>query len=301
MPCRLAVIGPQRRRGGTGPFVAELFRQAGCAVVGWGRIEASRLLAPEASRPEIDAVAICSPAETHLDYLVAALEKRVHVFCEKPILWPADHSLGTFDAIIAKLARSLDSALRNRLTVHENTQWVYTLDDFQRMAGAGGLQEVRRFRCELSPSSGRAPEMLMECSAHANSLLLGLGCSGIEDLRVSFRRADGKRGAVLEAGFRSRGASGDPVEVEYRFAQQISQPRPAAYEINGRRVERRVDMEGYRIFLKCGSEERAIRDPLRSSVEGFLAKISAEDRRPDPSILPNIRMSRFLLEGCPHA
>jgi hypothetical protein len=267
-------------------------------VVGWGRDDARRLLASGSSGAGIDAVAICSPAETHLDYLAAALEGRLHVFCEKPILWPADHSLGTFEPMIARLARALDSAVRDGLVVHENAQWVYTLDDVRRIAGECGLPDIGRFRCELSPASGTAPEMVMECSAHANSLLLGLGCSGIEDLRVSFERGEGRRGAVLEIGFRSRGASGGPVEVEYRFAQQTRQPRAAAYEIDGRRVERRIELDGYRIFLRCGSRECAIRDPLRSSVEDFLAKVAGKNRRPDPSILPNIRMSRSLLEGC---
>jgi hypothetical protein len=270
--------------------------------VGWDREEARRLLAPEATRPDVEAVAICSPAETHLDYLLAALDKRLHVFSEKPILWPEDHSPDAFATMIGTLAHAFDAALRDRLVVHENTQWVYTLDDFRRIAGECGLPEVRRFRCELSPTSGAAPAMLMECSAHANSLLLALGCHGLEDPRVSFERGEGRRGggrgAVLEIGFRSRSVSGDPVAVEYRFAQQIGQPRAAAYEINSRRVERRVEMDGYRIFLKSGIGEYAILDPVRSSVECFLAKIAAESRRPDPAILPNIRMSHALLEAC---
>jgi len=296
---RVAVIGPRRPRTGTGPFVAEFLQQAGCSVVGWDRADARRWLAPESPEPGVEAVAICSPAETHLDYLEAALAKRLHVFCEKPILWPADHSCAAFEKLIARLAPALDSALRDRLVVHENTQWVYTFKEFQRLAGNHCLGNIRRFRCELSPSSGTAPEMLMECCAHANSLSLQLGCSGMEDLRMSFERGDGGRGAVLDTGFHSRGASGVPVEVEYHFAQQISQPRAAAFEINDLRVERRIEMSGYRVFLKFGSQEHAIRDPLQSSLEDFLAKISGANRRPDPSILPNIRMSCSLLNACP--
>jgi hypothetical protein len=299
MSHRLAIIGPHRRRTGTGPFVAEFLRQAGCSVVGWDRADAHRWLAPGSPQPGVEAVAICSPAETHLDYLVAALAKRLHVFCEKPILWPADHSCAAFETLIARLARALDSALRDRLVVHENTQWVYTFKEFQRLAGDHCLGDIWRFRCELSPSSGTAPEMLMECSAHANSLLLQLGCSGVEDLRMSFERGDGGRGAVLDAGFRSRSASGARVEVEYHFAQQLSQPRAAAFEINDLRVERRVELSGYRVSLQFGSQEHAIRDPLQSSVEDFLAKTSGPNRRPDPSILANIRMSCSLLRACP--
>ena len=36
--------------------------------------------------------------------------------------------------------------------------------------------------------SGAPAEMIMECAPHANSLLLALGCSGVENLSVAFRR-----------------------------------------------------------------------------------------------------------------
>jgi hypothetical protein len=44
MPSRVAIIGPRRRRTGTGPFVAEYLGQAGCSVVGWdgAKIDRSR-------------------------------------------------------------------------------------------------------------------------------------------------------------------------------------------------------------------------------------------------------------------
>ncbi|MCV7256734.1 Gfo/Idh/MocA family oxidoreductase, partial [Mycobacterium hackensackense] len=35
--------------------------------------------------PAIDAVAICSPAATHTDLVVAAAQAGKHVFCEKPM------------------------------------------------------------------------------------------------------------------------------------------------------------------------------------------------------------------------
>lgn len=289
---RVAVIGPERRRTGTGPFVAAYLRQAGCSVAGWDRAAACRLLDPGAPRPEVDAVAICSPAETHLDYLEAAVAKGLHVFCEKPIVWPADHSPATFETLILRLAEALDFAKRQRLVVHENTQWVYTLQEFRRLAGDCEPNEVRRFRCELSPSSGNAPEMLMECSAHANSLLLELGCDGVEDLRLSLAEA------ALAVGFQSRSVSGAPVEVEYRFTQQTRQPRAAAYAINGRRVERRVEMDGYRIFLAFGAQEHPIPDPLQCSVEDFVAKIAAPEPGRPSSILANLRMSCSMLKGC---
>jgi hypothetical protein len=303
---RIAVIGPRRRRTGTGPFVSAFLRQSGCEVLSWDRTEAGLLLDPGRSRPEVEAVAICSPPETHLDYLRAALSKGLHVFCEKPIVWPQDHSCEAFEGIMDALAGALDGAARDGLTVHENTQWVYTLGDFRRLAGEAGPDDVKQFRCEMSPSAATPAEMTMESSAHANALLLALGCAGIEELSVRFEPDEQRRKASLDFGFRSRTPSGGPVEVEYHFVQQLDQPRHAAYEVNHRRVERRVDVDGYRISLRHGSEELVIRDPLQSSVADFLAKAAAgpAGREPYDRIMGNIRMSCTLLKaaaGIAHA
>jgi hypothetical protein len=294
MPLRVGIIGPHRRRTGTGPFVAEHLRRRGCAVAAWEGEEARGLLDFKRPPPPVDAVAICSPASTHLEYLYAAVSKGLHVFCEKPIVWPEDHSLRLFDERITALEGVLDAAERNGLVLHENTQWTYTLDDFRRSGVAFQPEELTRFRCEFSPGRETAVEMLMECSAHANSLLLELGCSGIERPAARFRP-----GAALDLAFASRSVSGRPVGVQYRFERQTGQPRHAAYEINACRIERRVEMERYRILLKVGAREFAIRDPLHRSLDHFLDKV----RRGAPGafrdrIAANIRISRRLLETC---
>ncbi|MGB5500402.1 MAG: Gfo/Idh/MocA family oxidoreductase, partial [Maribacter sp.] len=35
--------------------------------------------------PEIDAVLICSPTDTHADYVELAAKAGIHIFCEKPL------------------------------------------------------------------------------------------------------------------------------------------------------------------------------------------------------------------------
>lgn len=296
---RIAVIGPHRRRTGTGPYVSGFLRQSGCEVLAWDRAGAGLLLEPNLPRPEVDAVAICSPPETHLEYLQAALAKGLHVFCEKPIVWPRDHSPEALEEDIKRLSQALEGAAKNGLVVHENTQWVYTLGDFRRLTGNVGPDHVEHFRCEMSPTAANPAEMTMESSAHANSLLLALGANGIENLSVRFDpEGDGRR-ASLNFGFRSQTPSGSSVMVEYQFVQQLDQPRHAAYEVNHRRVERRVDVDGYRLFLRFRSAECPIRDPLESSVDDFLAKAAGPpaSRELYDIILSNIRMSYTLLKA----
>ncbi|HSW50717.1 MAG TPA: Gfo/Idh/MocA family oxidoreductase [Bryobacteraceae bacterium] len=303
---RIAVIGPHRRRTGTGPFVAAFLARSGCEALAWGRAEAALLLDANLRRPEADAVCICSPPETHLAYLEAAVNKGLHVFCEKPIVWPQDHACAAFPAIIDRLSDALDRAASRGLTVHENTQWIYTLGDFERLAGGIEVEEVSHFRCEMSPSESSPAEMTMESSAHGNSLLLALGVKGMEDLSVRYDPGEASGRAELDFEFRSRTPRGLPVDVQYHFAQHVAQPRHAAYEINHRRVERRVDVDGYRIWLRHGAKETMIQDPLHASLADFLTRITSPPagRESCDRILDNIRMSYTLLEaasGITHA
>jgi myo-inositol 2-dehydrogenase / D-chiro-inositol 1-dehydrogenase len=55
---------------------------------------------------EIDAVAICSPTDTHADLIVAAAKAGKHIFCEKPIslsLKEIDRSLAAVESAGVKL------------------------------------------------------------------------------------------------------------------------------------------------------------------------------------------------------
>src|SRR5262245_42319049 len=69
---------------------------------------AERLSAPRSYRepldliadPEIDAVAICSPAASHTDLVVAATQAGKHVFCEKPMALTLDDADRAIDAAL---------------------------------------------------------------------------------------------------------------------------------------------------------------------------------------------------------
>jgi myo-inositol 2-dehydrogenase / D-chiro-inositol 1-dehydrogenase len=52
--------------------------------------------------PELDAVVICSPTDTHLDVILAAAAAGKHIFCEKPI----DSDLGRIDRALAAVSNA---------------------------------------------------------------------------------------------------------------------------------------------------------------------------------------------------
>lgn len=299
MGMRVGIIGPRRNRTGTGPYVSRFLTECGCEVFEWTRAEASAFLSSPAALPAVDAVGICSPPESHFDYISAALERCLHVFCEKPFVWPRDHSSVALRKLIADLMLVL-APVRGRVVIHENTQWTYTLGDYQRMAGLDP-NDTRGFSCELAPSSGAPAEMIMECAPHANSLLLALGCSGIENVSVAFRRPADNRAALLDVQFECRSPKNGRVDVHYHFEQCANQPRPAAYAVNNRWVRRRIASPGYQIFFCHDGREMRVVDPVERSVRDFVGEVSAGAKLPRegnlwPAIRENLEMSAAILE-----
>jgi hypothetical protein len=300
MGMRVGIIGPRRSHTGTGPYVTRFLKDCGCEVFEWTKAEASSFLTCPTLLPAVDAVAICSPPDTHFDYISAALKRCLHVFCEKPIVWPRDHSSVALRKLIADLMLVV-ATVRSRVVIHENTQWPYTLGDYHRMAGELDPNDIREFSCELAPSSGAPAEMIMECAPHANSLLLALGCSGIENLSVAFRRPADNRSALLDVQFECRSPKNGKVGVHYQFEQCAHQPRAAAYAVNKRWVRRRIASPDYQIFFCHDGREMRVADPLERSIRDFVGKVSAVAKLPreenlSPAIRENLEMSAAILE-----
>lgn len=54
------------------------------------------------SHPALDALLICSPTDTHADYIIEAASAGKHIFCEKPV----DHDLGRTDAALEAVRKA---------------------------------------------------------------------------------------------------------------------------------------------------------------------------------------------------
>src|SRR5690606_20945396 len=49
--------------------------------------------------PDIDAILVCTPTKLHSEIVIAAAEKKKHIFCEKPISFNLEDSLKVLDAV----------------------------------------------------------------------------------------------------------------------------------------------------------------------------------------------------------
>jgi threonine dehydrogenase-like Zn-dependent dehydrogenase len=82
--------------------------------------------------PAIDAIDVCVPSANHLEYVVAALERGKHVFCETP-----QHAMDTL-----KLSIATQDSLRQRTTVNINERQPLVFTDVHCLLAIVGLVGV---------------------------------------------------------------------------------------------------------------------------------------------------------------
>lgn len=286
MALRVAVVGARRVRQGLGPFVARDLAAAGAsveAVVGTSRAsagEAARELAERfgiRARPAtelepllgtcpLDALVILSPSVSHEAWLERALEARLHVLCEKPLVWGGDG--------LARRAAALAAAFHGQgLLLAENCQWPRVLPSFRRLhpdLPEGALQE---FSMHLSPVNA-GEQMLGDSLPHPLSLLQALVPDPAPYLEALRLESPGGSPRDLDLAF-DYVAAGRRISCQVRLRHHASIPRPAGFALDRRRAERRISMPDYHMQLCDGARCVPLPDPLTAHVQGFCAELGA--------------------------
>ena len=316
---RVGLIGARRSRQGLGPFVARHLRAAGALVPCFLGTSADSVRAAERDlaqrfgveargytdlnemlvRESLDALAVLSPAETHETYLRSALEARLHVLCEKPLLWEGER--------LAERARALEEDFQaHGLLLWENCQWPFALPAFGDLHPGVLEQSPRRFGMRLSPAS-LGVQMLGDSLPHPLSLLQALApCdqARVADARFSTaNRGSSERpshSGNLSLSFEYHTA-GERVEAEVELTQSDKLPREAAFSVNGHWAHRRVEGPEYSIRFTSDSRSVEVRDPLRGLIDAFVTDLRglSEGRKSRPGALISQRMQ--MLETLLHA
>lgn len=297
-PLSVAVIGARRVRQGTGEYVARELVQRGWrvpAIVGTtpASVEAARAglrerhgidargytsLAALLEREAVDAVAVCSPHEAHLEQLELALEARLHVFAEKPLYWRAGLAAADEGEVERTVERLVDRAEQAGRYVHLNAQWPYTLESFYELHPEARAARPAAFGMWLAPMTVGA-DAVVDAGSHLISMLQALfGPGQLEGASVT--REDVDRMRVACTYVHAAGACAS----ELRLARCHAPPRPAGYRLDGRSVERRIELPSYRFSFEADGRTVPVRDPLAASVEDFMTSV-ATGRRPDRAAL----------------
>jgi hypothetical protein len=283
---RVALVGARRARQGLGPFIARDLDALGVeirAVLGTTAASASSAADELAQRfgiracphaslealfatESIDALVVLSPPETHERYLRAALEARLHVLCEKPLIWGR--------AGIAKSGRELVDGFRDRgLLLEENCQWPQVLGAFRALHPGWDGRPPTRFSMLLAPAE-RGADALRDSLSHPLSLLQSL-CPE-PDPRLEAIRFESMSGArpMLRVEFRYC-AGRKRVSCSVDLLADARVPRPAALAIDGFRAERRIRLPDYCMELADGERVVPLPDPLTRHLAVFASDLRA--------------------------
>ncbi len=285
---RVGLVGARRSRQGLGPFVARELAASGARVPAFlvtsreTLREAERALA-RAGQPArgtldlrslladqpLDALAICSPSESHEGYLEAALEAGLHVLCDKPLLWGEPGR----DTAAERLVRGFEQA---GLLLRESCQWPYTLEAFDRLHPGLRSGAPELFEMEMQPANPGI-ERLADSLPHALSLLQALVPGArrhVEELRF-------EEGRVLRIDFRlrsERAATRVRVSLE-RIAAGAR--RSAGFRLDGRLARREIRGPDYALFFSDGSGRSVpVPDPLGRLVADFVRDLRAPETAP---------------------
>jgi hypothetical protein len=160
----ISIIGAARKRNGIGQYIAKFFNYHGArvtSVLGTSQEtsqDAARTLGKygiestpytdfkrmiDQERP--DAVVIASPSMTHYEYLAKSADSGLHIFCEKPFVWPG-HTDTT-----EKVEKILKKVKEKKLILAMNSQWPFALSFYQRICGEIEMNPSNRFVIQMSP------------------------------------------------------------------------------------------------------------------------------------------------------
>ncbi|GEM_PF-345539 len=310
-----ALIGPRRVRQGLGGWLAGFAEEAGAEILRCLGKDPDRIassakalsgklghpvlpcrdldeLLAESPPPRPELLIVASPPEAHEEALVSALDRGLHVFCEKPLLEgvPGDGE---------KAARLVDAFAARRLTLGVNTQWPFTLEAWFRLFPDQRGREVRDFRMLLSPASASPRSQVRDSLPHVLSLLQALAPGVGAMVRAPRFHAEGRDSSVLC--FDWVGPS-RVLGCEVRLERVAKPPRPAGYGWNGRFAERRIRLPSYEMSFTAEGREVPYEDPTRACVRAFMDRLlRREPGKPEPGLAERMAMLETLLRHVPRS
>ena len=264
----------------------------------------------------VDIVCICSPNEAHLEQARYALETDLHVYCEKPVVWPDPESYtlsshppsGSPEVTHPVLRQTLDDTRsvvaladqRNRV-FGMNAQYVAAREAYQSIYEKhnGPMDDIESFYFLLESKgiSGRYSSyegIWIDMSPHALSQVIAWMPPGDLDMsQIDCRVTED----TTTARFRYGAAS-----IEAGLGKNVDSGMSRKFGVNGFLVDYygQPDNKGvYRAFLRHGDDIVKSVDFMQLSVRRFIETVRTGNTTPlvdGHAAVKNLEMSMIILE-----
>ena len=309
MSLRAAIIGPGRSNQGTGPYIARTLSQNGVEIIGLlsSGIESANAASKDLQanysinarayssldelleNDSINILVISSPIASHLHYLQAGLDANCHIFCEKPLWWPSKQVKSDEDVInlTEKTTKLVKRFREQNLILQLNTQWPYTLPTYYEIYPATEkykTKDIENFDMWFSPQS-MDEQMIIDAAPHLLSMLYAIvGAGRIENITPIHGENAEQELTII---FDFLHAFGE-IQVSLNLQASETTPKPAAYAINGNRVDRHVELSNYLISLCALNKQVPIVDPLVCSIRNFISTIHSKSAPDETALIDGI-------------
>ena len=272
LPLRVAILGAR----GIGKIHSRIFHDLGasvCAVL--GSSDESAALATQdlaesfgiEAKPfsslgqllqePLDAVSICTPANLHFEQIVAALDARAVVFCEKPLFWEDNLSL-------EKVESNLDILERhpNRKLFVNTSNTIFT--DIVRDK-LGELKQVKSFTFKFyTQGQYRGNNIAVDLLPHGISLLLRL--FGLRDIT-------NYSSEISEYSYQASFMYGSQCRVNFDFREEPNVEKALTFSVDGHEFCRFQEGRGaayhVSLFDTQTGWKHCTNDPFKIAISDF--------------------------------
>lgn len=232
-------------------------------------------------RERPDLISIASPPQMHYDHALAAAAARVHVMCEKPLVWHDD--LGPRE-LMGRAWEVVDRIEGVGLVGAVNTQYVAALEPYYALAARLGVQRQapRTLFMQMDSRGAHGPvtyeDIWRDLGPHPVSVMMafcGYGRIDHKSLEVVCAEQE------FDARFVYVPETGPPCECHLRACNVPEGPLVRRLGINGHLMdyEGRADEDGvYRAWCTMEGEQLWWDDFMQISFRRFLAAIHGEER-----------------------
>ena len=297
---KVSIIGAGRNNNGIGEYIAKYFHKNKATVISvlgttkktarnastrlkrYG-IQASAYIdfyhMIEEERP--DSVVIASPLPTHFEYLMKSIDANLNIFCEKPFIWNNNDQQKPMNYIFQK-------AEDRNLKIAMNSQWPFSISDYETICGPIDKKKTDTFFIHLSPMvAGKA--MILDSVPHALSILFSALGEG-KITKTDIKSYENK----LMIRF-IYDTNSNNCEVLINLERKEQQPRNFKFGFNDKIVNRILDLKDYDIYFRYLDKTLRVADPLELSVRDFISSVKTKQ---EPQIGKlHIMATNYMLEN----